>query len=79
MSETTASGLDVQTLERLSEMYYQTYLENVREFKEAADDYASDPTYAKQLRAESTLRQASESYIRHRSFYIHYKPVDSFR
>jgi hypothetical protein len=79
MSDTTSSGLDIMTLERLSEMYYQTYLDNVREFKEAADKYASDPTYAHQLRVESTLRNASESYTRHRAFYIHYNPVDSFR
>jgi hypothetical protein len=79
MSDTTASGLDIETLERLSEMYYQTYLENVSEFKEAADKYTSDPSYANQLRAETTLRHASESYIRHRAFYIHHNPVDSYR
>ena len=79
MSATTSSGLDIETLERLGEMYYQSYLQNVSEFKEAADKYASDPTYAHQLRVESTLRNASESYVRHRAFYIHHNPVDSYR
>jgi hypothetical protein len=79
MSATTASGLDIETLERLSEMHYQDYLVKVAEFKEAANVYADDPSYANQLRAESTLRQSAESYGRHRAFYIHFNPVDSYR
>lgn len=79
MSATTTSGLDIATLERLSEMYYQDYLEKVAEFKEAANVYADDPSFANRIRVESTLSQSAEAYTRHRAFWIHHKPVDSYR
>ena len=79
MSATTASGLDIETLERLSEMYYQDYLVKVAEFQEAANVYAGDPSFANRLSVESALNQSAEAYTRHRAFWIHHKPVDSYR
>jgi len=79
MSDKTTSGMDIATLRDLSEMYYQDYLVKVAELKEAANVFADNPTFAKRLSVESALSQSAESYTRHRAFWIHFNPVDSYR
>ena len=71
----TTSGLDVETLDRLGELYRNSYLKEVAELVAAVEALEASPfDYGKILAVETKLERMKDDYTRLRVCEVHRGP-----